>query len=84
MLKVQSGAVLSCEGIEYSMKIIKPNPSIDNEIIKNTYDPNIDYKLRIINPYTKKEITGNKRPCFSPIQNKFQKGGKRYEVLTSR
>jgi hypothetical protein len=65
---------------KYSMNIIRPNPGIDSEIVMNTFDPNIDYKLRIIDPYTRKEITGCKGPCFGPFQHKFLEEGKRYET----
>lgn len=80
MLKYQSGTVLPFKDIKYSMKIIKPNPNIDSEIVKNTFDPYIDYKLRIINPYTRKEITGKKEQCISFPKTKFLPKGKRYET----
>lgn len=69
-----------CTKGRFSMRIIRPNPGIDSEIVKNTFDPNIDYKLRIIDPYTGKEITGSKGPCFGAPHRKFQPEGKRYET----
>lgn len=82
-LKYQSGLVIPRAENEYSMKIFRPNPNIDDKIIKNTFDPNIDYKLRIINPYTKKEITGYKGPFFGFPLNKIQPEGEKYETPTS-
>ena len=65
---------------KYSMRIIRPNPNLDPEIVKNTFDPNVDYKLRIIDPYTRKEITGYKGPCFGLLHKKFKYKGKKYET----
>ena len=65
---------------KYSMNIIRPNPNIDPEIVKNAYDHNIDYKLRIINPYAKKEVTGSKEIWFGSFRQKVQPQGKRYET----
>ena len=84
MLKKKSGPVFHWTDKKFSMKVIRPNPNIDSEIVKNTYDPNIDYKLRIIDPYTRKEITGYKGLCPGSFRHKFLPKGKRYETpLTS-
>ena len=80
ILKIQSGTVISCKDIKYSMQIIKPNPNIDSEIVKNTYDPNIDYKLRIINPFKRKEVTGSIGQCFSIPKTKVLPKGRKYET----
>jgi hypothetical protein len=52
----------------YYMMIIGRNchsDLIDPGIIaKNAYDPSIQHELRVIDPYTKKEITWDKMPCF--------------------
>ena len=56
---------------KYSMRIIVPNPGIDNEIVKNNIDPSIDYKLRVLNPNTGKEITG-RGSCFGYYHNNIQ------------
>jgi hypothetical protein len=65
---------------EYSMRIIKPDSNVDNKIVKNTFDPDIDYKLRIIDPCTKKEITDFFRPQCKFGIKKFQDKGKRYNT----
>ncbi len=56
----------------YSMMIIGPDcPSdtIDPGIIaKNAFDPSVHPELRVIDPYTKKEITWDKMPQFGFIQ----------------
>ncbi|NLD37190.1 MAG: hypothetical protein GX654_10005 [Desulfatiglans sp.] len=52
----------------YSMMIFGLNSHsylIDPGILaKNTLEPNVHAELRVINPYTKKEITWNRMPCF--------------------
>lgn len=68
----QSGIVFPWEE-EFSMHIIKPFPNIDCEIIKNTFNFNTDFELRIIDPYTKKETTGRKEPCLGPLQNNLNR-----------
>ena len=80
MVKHHSGVVSPKAKKKFSMNIIRPNPDIDPEIVMNTFDSNIDYKLRIINPYTRKEITGYKGRCIGSLHNKFQPKGKRYET----
>lgn len=75
-----SGFDLPRMGKKYSMNIIRPNPNIDPEIVKNTYDHSIDYKLRIINPCTKREVTGSKGLRFGLFRQKFQPKGNRYET----
>ena len=68
----------------YYMMIIGPNchsDSVDPEIIvKKKDDPNIHPELRIIDPYTRKELTGNKGKGFGLFQHKLQPEGKRYET----
>ena len=80
MVKHHSGFVFPKANKKFSMNIIRPNPNIDPEIIRNTFDPNIDYKLRIVDPHTKKEINGNKGRCFGSLLHKFQLKSKRYET----
>lgn len=65
---------------KFTMKVIKPYPDIDTKIVKNNYDPNINYTLRIIDPYTGKERTGKKGPYFGFPYNKIQPEGKRYGI----
>ena len=77
ILKKQTGFAFHRKDDKFSMNIIRPNPSIDSEIVKNTFDPNTDYRLRIIDPYTGKEITGCKGPCSGSFQHKFLSEGKR-------
>ena len=71
MIKNQPLPVFPWTDNKYSMRILIPNPHLDPEIVKNTFDPGIDYKLRIIDPYTRKEITGNKGPCPGLLHRKF-------------
>ena len=80
MVKNQPSPVFPWTDKKYSMRIIRPNPNLDPEIVKNTFDPNVDYKLRIIDPYTRKEITGYKGPCFGLLHKKFKYKGKKYET----
>lgn len=68
---------------KYSMRVLRPNLNIDRKIVKNTYDPNIDYKLRVINPYVKKEITNLKGPYWGSFQDKFQPEGTEYKTPMS-
>lgn len=81
MPKKQSGHVFLRTDKKFSMNIIRPpSPNIDSEIVKNNFDPNTDYKLRIIDPYTGKEITGYKGPCSGSFQHKFLPKDKGYET----
>jgi hypothetical protein len=41
------------KGIEYHMKILKPDSNIDYKILKVSPDPSIDYKIMIFDPRTK-------------------------------
>jgi len=56
----------------YSMMIIGPDchsDTIDPGIIaKNTFDPSVHHELRVIDPYTKREITWDKIPLFGFTQ----------------
>lgn len=79
-LKEKSNPSVTERETRYSMRIIEPAPHVDSKIVKNSFDPNIDYKLRIFDPYTKKEITDFFSPqCKFSIQE-LQKKGKRYET----
>ena len=80
MMRHHSGVVSPKAKKKFSMNIIRPNPNIDPEIVRNTFDPNIDYKLIIIGPYSRKEITGFKGQCFGSLRHKFLPKGKRYET----
>ena len=80
MPKLQPKPVFPWDDKNYSMQIIRPKPGVDNQIVKNNFDPNIDYKLRIIDPYTKREITGSERSCFGSFRHKFIREGKKYET----
>ena len=80
MVKHYPGFVSPKAQKKFSMNIIRPNPNIDPEIVRNSFDPNIDYKLRIIGPYTRKEITGYWGRCFGSLQHKLHQKGKRYET----
>ena len=71
MHKKQTGLVFHRINEKFSMNIIRPNPNIDSAIVKNTFDPNTDYKLRIIDPSTRKEITGFRGRCSGSFQHKF-------------
>ena len=72
MLKQQPIIIFPWRIEEYSLKVISPNPDIDSKIVKNNYDQSVEYKLRIFNPFTKKEITGKKGPCVGSLQNNLQ------------
>jgi hypothetical protein len=80
MPEQQSGIVFPWIDKEYSMKIIRPNPGIDNKIVRNSFDPTIDYKLRIFDPYKKKEITDFFSPNCKVFIQELQKKGKRYKI----
>ena len=75
-----SGFKFSRKIEKYSMNIIRPNPDIDPEIVKNVYDHSIDYKLRIIDPYAKREVTGSKEMWLGSFRQKIKPQGKRYET----
>ncbi|MGD9161592.1 MAG: hypothetical protein PVG39_24475 [Desulfobacteraceae bacterium] len=87
MVKMRKKKCLPWIDERYYMMIIGPNchsDPVDPEIIvKKTYDPNIHHELRIIDPYTKREITGYKGPCFGSFRQKYQPKGKRYETSVS-
>jgi hypothetical protein len=80
MPEQQSGIVFPWIDKEYSMKIIRPNPGIDNKIVRNSFDPTIDYKLRIFDPYKKNEITDFFSPNCKVFIQELQKKGKRYKI----
>lgn len=81
LLKSHADLNSTCTNEGYTMKIIRPYPNIDPGIVKNTYDPSIDYKLRIIGPYCRKEITGKKGTYFGFLQNKFLPKGREFKTL---
>jgi hypothetical protein len=58
------------EQSQFSLHIIRPKPDIDPAIAKNTFNPDIKYSLRIINPYTKKETSGCKKENHGGLQHK--------------
>ena len=81
MVKNQPSPVFPWTDKKYSMRIIRPNPNVDPEIVvKNAIDPGIDYMLTIIDPYTGKKITGYKRPCPDLLHRKFRKKGDKQEI----
>ena len=43
-------------GVEYKMKVIKPDPNVDYKIVKLPTDPTVDYKIIIVEPETGREI----------------------------
>jgi hypothetical protein len=72
---------------KYSMIILGKNchsELIDPGIIaKNAIDPSVHAELRVIDPYTKKEITWDKMPCFGFNKPETMLKDKNYKVPIS-
>ena len=71
-VKLQAAFNLSEKKPKYSMYIIKPNLDIDSGIINNNFDASIDYKLRIINPYTGEQVTGTRQLLEKGLFNRYK------------
>lgn len=56
MIELNPVWVDSRSGVEYKMKIVKPDPNVDYKIVKLPIDPTVDYKIIIVEPETGREI----------------------------
>ena len=78
LLKPNPVFVNPLSGIEYSLKIVKPDPTIDYKTAIILPDPNIDYSIIVIDPKTKKDIS-NLSPEIRDALSKLLKQMKNQE-----
>jgi len=58
---------------DYSIIVIKPDPTIDYKIVVITPDPSIDYKITIIDPESGKELGNLGRQLGDALREKLRK-----------
>ena len=57
---------------EYSIRVIKPDPSVDYTVVQITPDPNIDYSIIIIDPQSGKRMPDLSRKLSDALREKLQ------------
>lgn len=57
LIKNQRIIVHSQSGMEYHLRVLEPDPSVDYKIVQVRPDPSVDYKIIVLDPEPSREIT---------------------------
>jgi len=79
-LEIQPNLRLRGSDIEYAIRVVEPDPTVDYKLIIIEPDPNINYSLRIIDPNPNKESMSINEEITSEMLQKW----KEYQIEAGR
>ena len=72
MLKENPQLAVHDTQTEYTIRVIRPDPSVDYRIMKVTPDPSVDYKIIIVDPQSRKKLPDLSRQVGDDLQEKLR------------